>query len=75
MGSGATFKELSGSKLATVEIPLPSLEVQKEIVTRLDDIFLKVKIAMNSYEQKKNELQLLRQSIIKQAFNGELVKE
>ncbi len=39
LGTGATFKELSGGKLASVEIPLPPLIEQKQIVALLDEAF------------------------------------
>ena len=39
LGTGATFKELSGGKLASVEIPLPPLAEQKRIVGLLDEAF------------------------------------
>jgi len=39
LGTGATFKELSGGKLASVEIPLPTLAEQKRIVALLDEAF------------------------------------
>ena len=39
LGTGATFKELSGGKLASVEIPLPPLAEQKRIVALLDEAF------------------------------------
>ena len=39
LGTGATFKELSGGKLASVEIPIPPLAEQKRIVALLDEAF------------------------------------
>ena len=39
LGTGATFKELSGSKLKDVSIPLPPLPEQKRIVAVLDEHF------------------------------------
>ena len=39
LGSGATFKELSGGKLKEVTIPLPPLSEQQRIVTILDETF------------------------------------
>ena len=36
LGTGATFKEISGSKIKRVQIPLPPLEVQKEIVEEIE---------------------------------------
>ena len=38
LGSGATFKELSGGKLKRIKIPLPPIEVQKRIVALMDFI-------------------------------------
>ena len=39
LGTGATFKELSGGKLKEVPIPLPPLPEQQRIVTLLDEAF------------------------------------
>lgn len=39
LGSGATFKELSGGKLKEIEIPLPPLPEQQRIVAVLDQAF------------------------------------
>lgn len=39
LGTGATFKELSGGKLKSVQIPVPPLEEQKQIVALLDEAF------------------------------------
>jgi len=39
LGTGATFKELSGGKLKEVEIPVPPLAEQQRIVGLLDEAF------------------------------------
>lgn len=39
LGTGATFKELSGGKLKSVHIPVPPLEEQERIVAILDEAF------------------------------------
>lgn len=39
LGTGATFKELSGGKLKEVPVPLPPLPEQQRIVTLLDEAF------------------------------------
>ena len=39
LGTGATFKELSGGKLKEVPIPVPPLPEQQRIVTLLDEAF------------------------------------
>lgn len=42
LGTGATFKEVSGKKLAGIELPLPSLPEQQRIVDILDKEFAKI---------------------------------
>jgi type I restriction enzyme S subunit len=42
LGSGTTFAEISGAKLKTVLIPLPSLEKQRDIVNKLDSAFAEI---------------------------------
>ena len=74
MGSGATFKELSGTKLASVILPLPNISIQKNTVSKLDLILSQVQIAKTSFKIKQKNLTLLKKSILKQAFSGELVK-
>ena len=42
LGTGATFKEVSGKKLAGIEIPVPPIQVQQRIVGILDQEFAKI---------------------------------
>ena len=42
LGSGTTFKEISGGTLSNVEIPLPSLSEQQKIVANLDYCFTEI---------------------------------
>jgi len=68
MGSGATFKELSGSKLATVEIPLPSFSTQQKIVDKLDAIFAEIDKATAAAEANAENSEALFQSYLTQVF-------
>jgi type I restriction enzyme, S subunit len=52
LGTGATFKELSGGKLKEVPIPLPPLPEQQRIVGILDEVF--AGIATAEANAKKN---------------------
>jgi type I restriction enzyme S subunit len=59
LGTGTTFKELSGSKLATVEIPLPPLHEQQSIVAFINEAFASIAIAKANAEQNlKNAKEL-----------------
>lgn len=68
MGSGATFKELSGSKLATVEMPLPPLAIQKRIVAKLDAIFVELDKATAAAETNAKNAEALFQSYLTEIF-------
>jgi type I restriction enzyme S subunit len=63
------------TKLKQVKIPLPLLPKQKEIVTYLDKIFEKNKSLKSEYERKLKDLEELKQSLLKEAFEWRLVKE
>lgn len=75
LGSGTTFRELSGSKLEEVQIPLPPLPEQQRIVAKLDALALETKKLQTMYQQKLAQLEELKKSILYKAFNGELTGE
>jgi len=68
MGSGTTFKELSGTKLATLEIPLPPLQTQQKIVANLDAIFAQINTATAAAEANLNNTEALFQSFLNNSF-------
>ena len=72
LGTGTTFKELSGSKLALVEIPLPSLAEQHTIIQKLDLLSTECKKLKVIYQKKIKDLEELKKSILQKAFSGEL---
>jgi type I restriction enzyme S subunit len=72
LGSGTTFKELSSTKLAEVVMSLPSFKVQKSLVVRLDALSAETRKLETIYQQKLADLEELKKSVLKKAFNGEL---
>ncbi|MFW2571943.1 restriction endonuclease subunit S [Legionella sp. 29fVS95] len=70
LGTGATFKELSGSKLATVKIPLPPLSEQQRIVAILDEAFTALAKAKANAEQNLKNAKELFESYL-QSINAE----
>lgn len=68
LGTGATFKELSGSKLGTVEIPLPPLPEQQRIVSILDAAFADIAKAKANAEQNLKNAKELFESYLEDLF-------
>ena len=68
MGSGTTFKELSAKKLGQVEVSLPSLNEQKRIVARIEELFSELDAAVATLERTKEQLAVYRQAVLKEAF-------
>lgn len=62
LGTGATFKELSGGKLKEVPIPVPPLPEQQRIVAILDEAFAGIATARAAAEQNRQNAGALFQS-------------
>jgi type I restriction enzyme S subunit len=60
------------SKLAEVKIPLPPLPEQLSIVAKLDALSAETKKIEAIYRQKLDDLDELKKSVLKKAFEGEL---
>ena len=74
LGSGTTFKELSGSKLGEVQISFPTIKEQQSIVEKLDELSAETKKLESIYNQKLQNLEELKKSILQKAFKGELTE-
>jgi type I restriction enzyme S subunit len=73
--TGAAQPQITRQSLSPIIFKYPSLKTQQEIVALLDSLSAEIVKSKNSYKIKAFELTTLKQSILKQAFNGELVKE
>jgi len=71
----AAIKRIVLRTIKGLKIPLPPLSKQKEIVAYLDEVFEKNKVIKEWYEKKLKELEEMKQSILKEAFEGRLVKD
>ena len=73
--TGTTFGAITGDKLKTFEIPLPPLNEQKLIVSKLEELFTKLDAGIEYLKKTQILLKQYRQSILKFAFEGKLTKE
>ena len=68
LGTGATFKELSGTKLKEVTIPVPSLVEQQRIVGLLDEAFAGLAIAKAAADKNLQNTRALFDSRLHSVF-------
>ena len=70
--SSVNQANINGTKLKTYPIPLPSLLEQQTIVRKLDALSAETKRLEGIYQQKINDLEELKKSVLQKAFGGEL---
>ena len=70
LGTGATFKELSGGKLADITIPIPSLSEQQRIVSLLDAEFAKIDTLKANAERNLQNAKDLFQAALKKELES-----
>ena len=75
LGTGATFKELSATKLKKVLMPIPTIAEQKRIVAILDAAFVAIATATANIEKNLANAQELFASQLECAFTGDAVNE
>lgn len=69
LGTGATFKELSGGKLKEVTIPVPPISEQQRIVGILDDAFDGIAAVKSNAEKNLQNARALFESYLQSVFN------
>lgn len=70
--TGATMSNLNQSILSEIRVNLPPLKEQQFIVQKLDALSAQTKKLEAIYQQKINDLEELKKSILQKAFSGEL---
>jgi type I restriction enzyme S subunit len=66
---------INQKKLKDVEIPLPPLSEQKNIVTKIEELFSQLETGVASLKKAKEQIGKYRISVIKAAFEGNLTRE
>ena len=73
ISNGTSIPQINNYSFDEVYIPYPkSLKEQETIVARLDLLSTETKKLETIYQQKLNDLEELKKSILQKAFNGEL---
>lgn len=66
--SGSTRQRISREKLGTIQIPLPSLKKQQEIVEKLDSAFAEIELLEENLEQNSEMVHQLFDSLLNALF-------
>lgn len=75
LASGSTFKELSGKKTEEIKIPLPPLNEQRRIVSKIEELTAHTKRAREALADVPSLIDQFRQSVLAAAFRGDLTAE
>ncbi|MEX1215241.1 restriction endonuclease subunit S [Saccharospirillum sp.] len=72
LASGSTVQHMRVPDSKKLKVLLPSLQVQEELVERLDSLLVEIRRVEKIYQQKLTALAELKQSLLHKAFSGEL---
>lgn len=75
LAAGSVVKNISGDLVKKTILPIPSTAEQKKLAEIFSEKQVLLKRLTDVYFEKKNDLSLLKNSILKKAFNGELFRE
>jgi len=74
LASGTTFKEISLTNFAKIQIPLPPLAEQHRIVAKIEELFSNLDKGIERLKAAQQQLKIYRQSVLKWAFEGRFIK-
>jgi len=72
---GAGMEAISKTQIENMEINLPPIEEQQEIVSRVESLFAKADAIEEKYKNLKAKIETLPQTILHKAFKGELSEQ
>lgn len=71
---GTGTPHLKQDLLKSFEIAIPSLEIQKQIVQQIEERLSQLDSAVETLKKTKQQLEVYRQAVLKEAFSGELTR-
>lgn len=74
-GIGGAQPNISQTILKKLEIPLPPIETQQAIVSKIEELFSELDKGIEDLKTAQQQLKTYRQSVLKWAFEGKLTNE
>jgi len=75
LGTGTTFKEISGATAKTLPFVIPPFAEQKEIADRLNTLLAQVEVTQARLARIPDIIKQFRQSVLAAAVSGKLTKD
>ena len=70
-GTGTTFKAITQDVIKNLAIPVPPIEEQRRIVSRIEELFSELDSAVETLQKTRQQLEIYRQAVLKEAFEGD----
>ena len=74
LDKSTTIPSLAKRDLENVEMPVPPLNEQFRIVARIEELFSELDKAVGTLKTTKEQLEVYRQAVLKEAFEGKYTK-
>ena len=69
-GTGTTFKAITQNVIKNIEVPVPSLDEQERIVTKIEELFSKLDASVAELKTTKEKLKVYQQAVLYGAFQN-----
>ena len=67
--SGTTRLKLTQAQMRSIQVPVPSIEEQRRIVSRIEELFSELDNSVSTLQKTKEQLAVYRQAVLKEAFS------
>lgn len=67
-GTGTTFKAITQNVIKNIEVPVPSIDEQERIVSKIEELFSKLDASVAELQTAKEKLKVYRQAVLKAVF-------
>ena len=75
LATGTTVSIVNKKNFETIEIPIPPLETQHAIVSKIEELFSELDKGITELKTAQQQLKTYRQSVLKSAFEGKLTND
>lgn len=75
LDKSTTIPSLSKTVLHSIDVPVPPLETQHAIVSKIEELFSELDKGIAELKTAQQQLKTYRQSVLKSAFEGKLTNE